>query len=124
MRATVLGLVGVLMVVGGAQAGGAVYEANGRDVSASLKVQADASGKSTARYDLVSHGCIGEISGDLVKLSDAEMLLSADDASGGQCKVRITQSGKSVTLREDDSGNCSYFRGASCVFGQVLSLRK
>jgi hypothetical protein len=45
------------------------------------------------------------------------MLLTARFGDGGLCKIRIARNGASIVTSEDEDGNCTYFRGASCEFG-------
>jgi hypothetical protein len=121
MRAVVIGLAATMAVPVEASAEVTTYRARGKRLDATLTITTDKSGKAFGRYEMVAHGCIGEVSGEVVKVGPTEMMLSARLGDSGFCKVRITRRDTAVVTREDDSGNCStYFRGASCAFGGLL----
>ena len=120
MRAVVIGLVATMVVPVEASAEVTTYRARGKRLDATLIITTDKSGKAFGRYEMVAHGCIGEVSGEVVKTSPAMMMLIARAGDSGLCKIRIARKGASIVTSEDEGGNCTYFRGASCEFGASL----
>lgn len=120
MRAVLVGLVGAVLAVGGAQALGSEYEGTGSDPGGYkwqlyAKFTPAPAGRLKINVQATSATCTsmvdgsGELVGDTIKFD-------------GDCSMTMTVKGRKIQIKEHP--NCASFHGASCTYDGALSVMK
>ena len=113
MRAVVLGLVGVLLAAGGAQALGGEYQGKGGEGAWQLyaKITPSKQGSYKVNLQATNATCasmadgIGTLEGDILSVE-------------GDCSLKISVKGQYLRVKE--GSNCAAWHGASCSFDGAL----